>query len=441
MDDLNILIEALKVSEDNFILRKHVANLQFEAEKYEEAYKNYEVIYNANRDDIEALEFMLKSLLKTNRYEEALKLTENEIEQRKEWAFGYFVLAKSLYFKEEYEKAKEYYDKAVQLDSDLEDDEFYEEILQNIRSEKVELKVIDFSNKVQECDDEFQKPKISFKNVAGLEDVKESIRSNIIFPLQNPEIFRAYGKSAGGGILLYGPPGCGKTYIAMATAGECDANFISISITDILDMYLGESEKNLHTIFETARLKTPSIIFIDEIDAIGSSRQGMKNQTSRTLTNQLLIEMDSTRNNNENLLVIGATNMPWYVDSALRRPGRFDRIQFIPPPDLAARIEILKLHLKDRPCEEIDYALLAKKMNKYSGADIKGVCDVASERAIKKAMEAKKIVPITTEDLLSAIRIVKSSTIEWLKTANNYATYSNQSGIYDEVVEYFKSTT
>ncbi|MCT4595161.1 MAG: AAA family ATPase [Anaeromicrobium sp.] len=436
MDELQVLIKALEVSADNSILRSHVAKLQFEGERYEEAYENYKIIYD-QENDLESLEGMLKSLLELEDYEEALEIVEDEIEERQNWAFGYKVLSECLYDEEEYEEAKTYYEKAVELDTNLRDEEFYEELLNHTGKEKVPLKVINFSAG-EEIDGEFEKPKINFENVAGLEDVKESIRSNIIFPLQNPEIYRAYGKSAGGGILLYGPPGCGKTFISMATAGECNAHFVSISITDILDMYLGESEKNLHTLFETARLKAPSIIFIDEIDAIGSSRQGMKNQTSRTLTNQLLIELDSTRNNNENLLVIGATNMPWYVDSAIRRPGRFDRIQFIPPPDTAARIEILKLHLKDRPCEDIDYTFLAKKMKNYSGADIKGVCDFASDRAIKKAMKAGKIVPINTDDLLSGIRILKPSTIEWLKTAKNYATYSNQSGIYDEILEYFE---
>lgn len=437
MDELEILMKALEVSADNDILRKHVAKLQFEAERYKDAYENYKILYNQNEEDEESLICILKSLLALEDYEKALEMAEEKITKRQNWAFGYKVLSECLYENEEYEEAKANYEKAVELDENLEDEEFYEELLENTKKKKVPLKVINFS-KGEEIDGEFEKPKINFKNVAGLEEVKESIRSNIIFPLQNPEIYRAYGKSAGGGILLYGPPGCGKTFISMATAGECNAYFVSISITDILDMYLGESEKNLHTLFETARLKAPAIIFIDEIDAIGSSRQGMKNQTSRTLTNQLLIELDSTRNNNENLLVIGATNMPWYVDSAIRRPGRFDRIQLIPPPDIIARIEILKLHLKDRPCENIDYTILAKKMKNYSGADIKAVCDFASDRAIKKAMKVGKIVPINIDDLLSATRAVKPSTIEWLKTAKNYATYSNQSGIYDEILEYIE---
>ncbi|WNC13537.1 ATP-binding protein [Brevibacillus brevis] len=288
--------------------------------------------------------------------------------------------------------------------------------------------------------DTFVRPTITFADIGGMERVKENIRVNIIFPMQNPELFQAYGKSAGGGILLYGPPGCGKTFIAKATAGECQAHFTTMAITDILDMYIGESEKNLHEIFEKARLRTPSVVFIDEIDAIGGNRHNMQNSTSRILTNQLLVEMDSTQNNNRNLLVIGATNTPWFVDSALRRPGRFDRILFIPPPDLEARTEILQLHMKGKPAEAIDYQSIAHQTNRYSGADLKAVCDIASESAIKRAMATGKIVPVTTDDLINALRVVKPSTIEWLNTAKNYATYANQSGLYDDILEYLQNS-
>ncbi|MDD3224826.1 MAG: ATP-binding protein [Clostridium sp.] len=227
--------------------------------------------------------------------------------------------------------------------------------------------------------------------------------------------------------------------MAQATAGECDASFTNISITDILDMYIGESEKNLHEIFQNARRKKPSIIFIDEIDSIGGKRQFGRSSSLRSLTNQLLVEMDSTQSDNKDLLIIGATNTPWQVDSALRRPGRFDRILFIQPPDFKARIEILKLNLKDKPCENIKYENIAKKLLKYSGADIKAVCDTASENVIRVAMSKGKIIPITTKDLNNAINQVKPSTIEWLNTAKNYATYSNQSGVYDEILDYLNN--
>jgi transitional endoplasmic reticulum ATPase len=438
VSQLEILSEALKLNPENDVLRNHIAGLQFDSELYEESLENYEILFNKDNNNLEALEFILKILFEFENFERAQKLAESALQCHTEWAFGLFALSKCQYFHEDYVAAMVNYEKAIDLKPELEDFEFHKELLKNTPSQKARLKVVDFPGR-DEYEDEFVKPKVTFKDVGGMESVKENIRINIILPFSNPEFFKAYGKSAGGGILLFGPPGCGKTFISMATAGECNAHFVSITITDILDMYIGESEKNLHTIFETARMKTPAVIFIDEIDAIGGSRQNMRNNTTRTITNQLLMEMDSAHNNNKDLLIIGATNTPWYIDSALRRPGRFDRILFIPPPDLNARVDILKLHMKEKPIEDIDYLMIAKNMSKYSGADIKGVCDVASQSVIKRAMTLGKIVPITTEDLLEATKQIKPSTLEWLSMAKNYATYSNQSGLYDDVVNYFKT--
>lgn len=439
MSELDILIEALNISPDNNILRKQVAKMQFNIGSYEEAYDNYRLLYKNKKDDLEILESMIQCMLRLENYDGVNKLVENKINE--DWPFGMLALSKCLFYYEEYDDAMKNYEKAVDIMPGLEDDDYYKELLKHTTSQKVRLKVINFrDNKIDDDeDDDFVRPQTTFKDVGGMKNVKESIKINIIYPLKNNKIFKAYGKKAGGGILLYGPPGCGKTFIAKATAGECEASFTDIAITDILNMYIGESEKNLHSIFETARRKKPSIIFIDEIDAIGGKRQASYNSAGRSITNQLLMEMDSTQNNNEKMLIIGATNTPWSVDSALKRPGRFDRILLVPPPDFEARIEIIKLNLKDKPCIKIDYETISKKMKQYSGADIKAVCDAASEAVIKVAIEKGEIIPIKTSDILNALKVIKPSTLEWLNTAKNYATYSNQSGIYDEILEYLKT--
>jgi SpoVK/Ycf46/Vps4 family AAA+-type ATPase len=171
-----------------------------------------------------------------------------------------------------------------------------------------------------------QKYKITFKEVGGLQELKKEASMKIVQPFKNPELFKRFKKSAGGGILLYGAPGCGKSYFARAIAGECEASFYNIGIDQILDMYVGNSEKNIKALFQTARKNRPAVIFIDEIDALGRKRELLKHTNLTSTINAYLAQMDGVESDNENILVIGATNAPWDVDSAFRRPGRFDRV-------------------------------------------------------------------------------------------------------------------
>jgi transitional endoplasmic reticulum ATPase len=238
--------------------------------------------------------------------------------------------------------------------------------------------------------------------------------------------------------LLYGPPGCGKTYLARATAGQINAGFISIGIHDVLDMWIGSSEKKLHEIFELARRQTPCVIFFDEIDALGASRSDMRHSASKMLINQFLTELDGVQASNDGLLILGATNAPWHLDAAFRRPGRFDRIIFVQPPDTEGRENILKILLKDKPLGQIDYALLAKQTQDFSGADLKAVIDVAIEEKLRESFEKGMPQPIQNKDLLNAVRQVKPSTKEWFTTARNYALYANDSGLYDEILDFLK---
>ena len=279
--------------------------------------------------------------------------------------------------------------------------------------------------------------RVTFADVGGMEEVIERIRMNIIYPFKNPEVFRKFNKRPGGGILLYGPPGCGKTHLARATAGECGAKFISIAITDILSKYIGESEAHLHQIFETARRHAPTVVFIDEIDAIGMSRSDAGSYQA-PIVNVLLTEMDGIQSANDNLMVLAATNSPWRVDNALRRPGRFDRVLFIPPPDAVARAAILDIHLRGLPAKSPDVAKIAAKTDRFSGADLRAVVERASEKAIYQEMRTGRPTELTQAMLLDAAKETKPSTIEWLETARSYATYANRAGLYDELVEFFE---
>ncbi|MBT8488769.1 MAG: AAA family ATPase [Gemmatimonadetes bacterium] len=285
---------------------------------------------------------------------------------------------------------------------------------------------------------EIERPEIDFADVGGMDDLKEEVRLKVIYPLDHPEMYAAYGKGVGGGILLYGPPGCGKTHLARATAGEVDAGFMAVGIHEVLDMWIGNSERNLHALFDRARRNTPCVLFFDEVDALGASRSDMKTSAGRHLINQFLSELDGVKAENEGLLILGATNAPWHLDAAFRRPGRFDRILFVPPPDADARASILRLLLRGKPQEDLDLEALAKKTDGFSGADLKAVIDVTVEAKLREAIKKGAPSPVRTKDLMTAAKSLNPTTREWFATAKNYALYSNQGGAYDDILKYLK---
>lgn len=288
----------------------------------------------------------------------------------------------------------------------------------------------------QEGNFTLERPALNFADVGGMTQVKEEINIKIIQPLIYPKLYQAYGKVAGGGILMYGPPGCGKTHLARATAGEIRAKFIAVGIHDILDMYFGNSEQKLHELFELARRNKPCVLFFDEVDALGASRRDMRQSAGRHLINQFLAELDGVNTSNDGLLILAATNAPWHLDSAFRRPGRFDRILFVPPPDAPARVEILRILLRGKPTQAIEYEKLADKLPDLSGADLKALVDSAIETKLREAMKSGLPAPLTTKDLQQAAKTIKPTTKEWFLTARNYALYANEGGLYDDILTY-----
>lgn len=203
-------------------------------------------------------------------------------------------------------------------------------------------------------------------------------------------------------------------------------------------MWLGNSERNLHEIFEQARYNQPCVLFFDEVDALAANRTDLRQSSSRMVINQFLSELDGVKSSNEGVLILAATNAPWHLDSAFRRPGRFDRILFVPPPDVAARVATLRLLCNGKPVEEIDYEHVSKKTDNFSGADLKAVVDVAVERKLQEAMKMGIPKPLSTKDLISAAASLKPSTKEWFATARNYALYANEGGLYDDILKYLK---
>jgi SpoVK/Ycf46/Vps4 family AAA+-type ATPase len=280
---------------------------------------------------------------------------------------------------------------------------------------------------------------VKLKDVAGLDAVKRRLELSIFALLRHAEMRDYYGRSIRGGLLLYGPPGCGKTFVARATAGELGARFLAIGLSDVLDMYLGQSERKLHELFETARRSAPCVIFIDEIDALGRKRSLQRASSERNLVNQLLSEMDSIAANNQGVFILAATNHLWDVDTALRRPGRFDRVIFVGPPDADARRAILEYHMRDRTSESIDWSLISGKTEGFSGADLAHVCDTAAEHAMEDSMRSGKVRPIQWRDFQGALKEVKPSTRPWLETARDYAMFANEGGTYDDLLEYLRT--
>lgn len=281
--------------------------------------------------------------------------------------------------------------------------------------------------------------KTDFKDVVGLEEVKRQIRLRIIAPIGKSKVMRAFGRRGGGGILLYGPPGCGKTYIAKATAGEVSARFISVGIHEVLDKYYGESEKMIHALFEEARRRAPTVLFFDEFDAFAAGRRAQSSPFYQTVVDQLLQEMDGMDGNNEDVLVFAATNVPWHVDTAFRRPGRFDRLFFLPPPDQKAREEYLRRSCEKLPGgEAAPVKRLSKETDLFTFADLKSLVERASERALERSLESGDVHPVSAEDFLEEVPRMYATSGEWLSSARNYAQFANEGGQYDELRKYLR---
>jgi len=285
------------------------------------------------------------------------------------------------------------------------------------------------------------RPGMRLADVGGLTEVKQRLERSFLGPMRNPDLQLAFGKAAGGGLVLWGPPGCGKTFLARALAGELGASFYEIGLSEILDMWIGNSEKNLAAIFEFARRNSPCVFFFDELDALGQKRTNLRSggAAMRGVVNQLLSELDGATSDNTGVFFLAATNHPWDLDPALVRPGRFDRKLLVLPPDREARRAIFEIHLRDRPTVAgIRLDKFAKRTDGYSGADIRLICDDATETALARSVDSGAIVPIDEAMLDESLAHIRPSIGPWLETARNYAMYANDDGDLDDLLGYLK---
>ncbi|HEV7298964.1 MAG TPA: AAA family ATPase [Tepidisphaeraceae bacterium] len=440
---LNALREALKLSPDNLPLRLHLAQSLLNLGHAEEAEREFRAAIQQSPQNADVKVGLATAFSHQGKNSEAMVIVEDLIKATDCPAAANVLYARLLVKAGDVERAVRQYKRGIEKDPASADVELAARLGINARPE--ESDVVD--GKVRATWDggdtdapaEVERPTIRFKDVGGMEALKEEIRLKIIHPLEHADLYKAYGKAIGGGILMYGPPGCGKTHLARATAGEIDAGFIAVGISDVLDMWIGNSEKNLNALFEQARRAKPCVLFFDEVDALAASRADMRTSGGRHLINQFLSELDGVKSNNDGVLVLAATNAPWHVDPAFRRPGRFDRILFVPPPDAPARAGILRILLAGKPVQDVDHDAVAKRTAEFSGADLKAVVDQTIEAKLREAMKAGLPKPITTKDLLAAVPLVKPSTREWFSAARNYALYSNQGGTYDDILKYMKT--
>lgn len=456
---ISLMRPTLEAAPENWDLRLHLAELLLQDSRHSEAIS---LLKEQPFPEAEASRLEIAKLLGRGDGDSALVLLDLVIAENKACAQAY--LQKAVIYRDRMmeNEARKHYNVAAVIDESLEDPEFeawldgqpeptparlerppvaltHSEIPVEFSSgEAADLEDEDFVETDRAVDEMLaqQDHLIDFSHIGGMEELKERIRMSIIYPFKNKELFQKFKKRSGGGLLLYGPPGCGKTFISRATAGECGAHFIDISIHEVLSKWIGESEQRIHEIFATARRKAPTIIFIDEVDALGVKRSDAGHTAS--LVNTLLTEIDGASSNNEDVLVLGATNTPWRIDSAFRRPGRFDHVLFVPPPDLHARETIFKLMLAEIPQENLDFQKLAKASEKFSGADIRAVVEKSSEAVIHEIMKSGREGVVTQKQLLTSLRKTRPTTLEWLEQATNYASYANQSGLYDELSEYLR---
>lgn len=433
------LKEAVELSPENVPLRLHLAEVMLKAKMYADASSQFSEVLARSYGNLKAKLGLAEASFHQHKYSTALIIYEEIQDSMPVPAMVLYV--KCLLKENSRAQAVEVYQKVIALHPEFRD----EEIDQLLRmsghgstSGFEEEEEEDYARTDPDSKYFLQKPDVKFSDVGGMKRIKDEIAIKIIQPLKNPELYKAFGKKTGGGILLYGPPGCGKTFIAKATAGEIDAKFISIGLHDILDMWIGNSEKNLHAIFELARNNAPCVLFFDEVDAMGASRNDMKQSAMRHVINQFLSEMDGVNSSNEGVLILAATNAPWSVDPAFRRPGRFDRVIFVEPPDEKAREEILESMLQNKPVQDVDVKKIAKETNDYSGADLQAVIDIAVEDKLRESLSSGVLQPIGTKDLLKGVKTHRATTLEWFASARNYALYANESGLYDDILKFLK---
>jgi SpoVK/Ycf46/Vps4 family AAA+-type ATPase len=287
---------------------------------------------------------------------------------------------------------------------------------------------------------EVEEPRTTLADVGGMPALKRWLRTAFLSSLRDPKMRRLFGRSLRGGLLMYGPPGCGKTFLARAVAGELQASLLSIDLAHVVDMWLGYSRRSIHEIFETARASAPCLLHLDQLDAIGPRRAGRRHSIGRGVVDQLVAELYSASEEHEGVFVIATTEHPWDVDALLRRPGRLDHRLLVLPPDLEAREAIIRGVLAGRPlADDLDLGALAARTDKYSAADLAQLCEAAAAAALEASIVSNSSRPIALADFTRGLHEIRPSTPPWFDLARDYARFAAEPGSYDDLVTYLRA--
>ncbi len=398
----------------------------FEDNKFEEAIESYTKAIEADPSYTSAYFNRALSYAILSKYDDAVADAEKVLDMEPDSYDAPYVMGIISEYRQDYGKAKEWYEKALKKNPDYEQAKARLEQLKPKLEAPEEGKKIKVGAEEEETKSEegqlkkikWHKPTITFKDVVGMEKEKKLIYENIILAIRKPELLRAYGKKLGLGVIFYGPPGCGKTYFVNAIGGETGSKVLIARINEIVDMYAGNTEKNMHAVFEQARHNTPVILFFDEIDALGAKRSdggggGDQQNYMRMAVNQFLQEMDGVEKNPEGIFVIGATNQPWDIDPALKRSKRFGEAIYIPPPDYKTRKQAFIYNTRKMPIGHMDFGRLARATIGFSQADIEEICDKAALIPAAEEDRTGRRRRIKMKDFLRMIKTHGNTLDEW----------------------------
>jgi transitional endoplasmic reticulum ATPase len=428
-------------------------NALFEESKFEEAIKEYNEALKVDQDYADAYFNRALTERVTNNFDAAKKdleivlslqpksadaplLIGDIAENANDLISARYWYEKSLANNPDYTEAKnrlEHIDSLIHVDSNIGGSQGTQQLAVKKDEQKDEI-VEGQIKKVA-----FLKSDVRFTDVIGLDKVKRYLTDNVVLAIKKPELFKKYGKKLGVGLLLYGPPGTGKTYIVRAVAGEAGANVIIARVNQIVDMYTGNTEKNLHAIFEQARKNTPCIIFFDELDALGVKRGGDEpgggnSSALRLAVNQFLVEMSGVEQNPEGIYVIGATNNPWDIDPALKRSGRFGDSLYLKPPTYKDRKQMFEYYTRNKPVSNLNYGRLARATTGYSPADIERIADKAAMLPLLHEHEHNIGREYTMKDVMSILKdkdYSGSSLDEWYSMVKKDVITKTETNIVD----------